>query len=111
MQRRTGLLKVTWADRADLAVVTQVPGDDVPGNDVAAAVDAGLAEQAPHVLGAGVVVVGADEARASRSVGAAAGVLKQQQDRRLDTRLGRIEPRHGAAVRGAEPSDKGRQRR
>jgi hypothetical protein len=58
--------------------------NNVPGDDIAAAVDAGLAEEAPHGLGAGVVVVGTDEARAMRAVGAAARVLEQQQDWRRD---------------------------
>src|SRR5438270_2284933 len=104
-QGRPRLLDVASLYLADLAVVTEIPGDDVPGDDVAPAVDAGLAEEAPHILGALVVVVGADEAGALRRVGTAAGVLEQQEDARLGSGLSRVEPGHGRRAVGLEPSD------
>ena len=48
------------------------------------------ARDARHVLRRAVVVVGADRGRAMDGVGAAAGVLEQEQDPGVDAGLGRV---------------------
>jgi hypothetical protein len=52
----------------------------------------------PHILGGSIVVVGADKAGAAQRIGAAAGVLEQEQDARRDSRLGRIKPGDGVGA-------------
>jgi hypothetical protein len=72
-QRLVCLLDVQAVRRADPLRRPDVPGDDVPDDDLAASIDAGLAEDVPHVLGRPVVVVGADEPRSQFGGCAAAG--------------------------------------
>src|SRR3954469_6842868 len=55
-ERRAGLVKISRRDLPDAVSVPEVPRDDIRRDELAA-IDAGLAQDAPHVLGRGVVVV------------------------------------------------------